>query len=152
MASIFPLTWFGPQLKNTKRMDIVMGDIESLSSYPHYWNFCLVPHLLIGKIDRPAQPSQGWTCHQVVIFHSDLGGSTNGKHSLLLSEPLSILLHPSPYSEIPKQPWNPMLASVNPLTSAVPKIQPAQPDNPEARVYGSKAKVWPYGLFPAVHM
>ena len=45
-----------------------------------------------------------------------------------------------------------MLASVNPVTSVVPKIQPAQPDNPEARMYGSMAEVWPYGLFPAVHM
>ena len=45
-----------------------------------------------------------------------------------------------------------MLASVNLVTSAVPKIQPAQPDNPEARVYVSMAKVWPYGLFPAGHM
>ena len=45
-----------------------------------------------------------------------------------------------------------MLASVNPVTSAVPKIQPEQPDNPEARVYGSRDEVWPYGLFPAGHM
>ena len=44
-----------------------------------------------------------------------------------------------------------MLASVNPVTSVVPKIQPAQPDNPEARMYGSMADVWSYGLFPAVH-
>ena len=63
-----------------------------------------------------------------------------------------MLLHPSPYAEIQKKPWNPMLASVNPVTSAVPKSQLTQPDNPEARVYGSKAEVWPYGLFPAGHM
>ena len=44
-----------------------------------------------------------------------------------------------------------MLASVNPVTSEVSKIQPAQPDNTEAQVYGSKAEVWPYGLFPARH-
>ena len=41
---------------------------------------------------------------------------------------------------------------MNPVTSAVPKSQPSQPDNPEARVYVSKSKVWPYGLFPAGHM
>ena len=62
------------------------------------------------------------------------------------------MLHPCPYEEIPKQPWNPILASVNPETSAVTNIQPAQPEKPEARVYGSKAEVWPYGLFPAGHM
>ena len=45
-----------------------------------------------------------------------------------------------------------MLASVNPVTSAVPNSQPAQPNNPEAWVYGSMAEVWPYGLFPAGHM
>ena len=55
-------------------------------------------------------------------------------------------------TEISKQPWDHILASVNPVTSAVPKIQPAQPYNPEARVYGSMAKVWTYGLFPAGHM
>ena len=45
-----------------------------------------------------------------------------------------------------------MLASVNPVISATPKIQPAQTDNPEAWVYGSKAEVWPYDLFPAGKM
>ena len=37
MASIFPQTWFGPQFKHVKGVDIFMGDIESLSSYPNYW-------------------------------------------------------------------------------------------------------------------
>ena len=59
-----------------------------------------------------------------------------------------ILIHPSPYAEILREPWNPILASVNPVTSAVIKSQRAQPDNPEARVYISKAKVFPYELFP----
>ena len=63
-----------------------------------------------------------------------------------------MLLHPSPYAEIPKQPWNPMLDSVNLVTSEFPKGQQTQPDNSEARVYGSKSKVWPYGLFPEVNM
>ena len=139
MDSIFPQTRFGPQFKHAKGVDIVMGDIEYLSSYPHYWKLCLVHHLLIGNFNRPAQPAQGWTCHQVVFCHSVLGGSTNGKHSLLSLTPPTMLLHPSPYEEIPKQPWNPMLASVNPVTSAVPKSQPEQPDNPEAQVHGSKA-------------
>ena len=53
----------------------------------------------------------------------------------------AMILHPSPYTEIPKQPWNPMLDSVNPVTSAVIKSQPAQPDNLEAQVYESKAEV-----------
>ena len=129
-----------------------MGDIYYLSSYPHYWKSCLAPHLLIGKIDRPAQLAQGWTCHQDVFYHSYLVVSTNGNHSLLLLTPPAMLLHPFPYAEIPKQPWNPMLDSVNPVTSAVPKSQPVQPDNPEARVYGSKSEVWSYGLFPSGHM
>ena len=63
-----------------------------------------------------------------------------------------MLLHPSPYIDIPKQPWNPMLGSVNPVNSEVPNIQLAQPDNNESWVYGSKSEVWPYGLFPAGHM
>ena len=58
----------------------------------------------------------------------------------------------SPHAEISKKPWDPMLDSMNPVTSAVPKIQPVQPDNPESWVYGLKAKVWSYGLFPAIHM
>ena len=129
-----------------------MGDIDYLSSYPHYWKSCLVPHLLIGNFNRPNQPAQGCTCHQVVFCHSDLVGSTNGKHSLLLLTPTAMLLHPSPYIDILNKPWNTMLDSVNPVTSAVPKSRPAQPDNPEARVYVSNPEVWPYGLLPAGHM
>ena len=87
-----------------------------------------------------------------MFCNSEWGGSTDGKHSLLLLTPPAILIHPSPYVEITKQHWNPMLDSVNPLISSVPNSQPAQPDNPEARVYGSKAEVWPYGLFPAGKM
>ena len=45
-----------------------------------------------------------------------------------------------------------MLASMNPLTSEVSNIKTAQPYNPEARVYGSNAEVWPYGLLPAGHI
>ena len=59
MVYIFPHTWFGPQLKHAKGVDIVMGDIESLSSYPHYWKSRLVVHLLIENFDRPDQPAQG---------------------------------------------------------------------------------------------
>ena len=44
MTSLFPQTWFGPQFKHAKGMEIFMGDIESLSTYPHYWMLCLVPH------------------------------------------------------------------------------------------------------------
>ena len=66
--------------------------------------------------------------------------------------PPAMLLQPSPYAEIPKQPWNPMLATVNPVNSEVPKSQPAQPNNPEAQVYVSEAEVWPYGLLPAGNM
>ena len=63
-----------------------------------------------------------------------------------------MLLYPSQYANIPKQTWNPTLASVNPVNSAVPNSQPAQLDNPEAWVYGSKTKVCPYGLLPAGNM
>ena len=45
-----------------------------------------------------------------------------------------------------------MLGIVNPVTSAVPKSQPAKPDNPESWVYVSKSEVCPYGLFPEGHM
>ena len=95
-----------------------------------------MPHLLIGKIDRSVQPAQGWTFCQTVFCHSDLLLITYWKHSLLLLIPPAMLLHLITYSEIPKQPRNPMLASLNPVTSEVPNIQLAQPDNPEARVYG----------------
>ena len=42
-----------------------------------------------------------------------------------------MIIQPSPYEDIPNQTWNPMLASVNPVSSAVPKIKLAQPDNTE---------------------
>ena len=100
MSSLLPQTWSGPQLKHAKGVEIVLGDMESLSSYPHYWESCLVPHLLIGNFDRLSQPAQGWNCHQAVFCHSYLGGNTDGKHSLLLLTPPAMILHPSPYSEI----------------------------------------------------
>ena len=59
MDSLSPQTWFGPQLKNAKVVEIVMGDIESFSSYPHCWKLCLVVHLLIGNFNRSDQPAQG---------------------------------------------------------------------------------------------
>ena len=62
ISSIFPQTQFGPQFKHSKGADIVMGDIESLSIYPHYCKSCLVPNLLIRNIYRPAQLARGWTC------------------------------------------------------------------------------------------
>ena len=96
-----------------------MGDIEYLFTYPHYWKSSLVPHLLIGEINCPAQLTQGWTCHQAEFRHSDLVGSTNGEHSFPLLTPLNILLHTSPYADIPKQYWNPMLDGVNPMNSEV---------------------------------
>ena len=79
MASIFNQNWFGTKLKHAKGVEIVMVDIESLSSYPHYWKSCLVPHLLMGNFDRPDQPAQVWNYHQAVFFNSDLGGRIYGK-------------------------------------------------------------------------
>ena len=131
MDSLFPQTWFGTHFKHDKGVEIVMGDIESLFSHPHFWKTYLMPHLLIGKIDHPDQPAQGWNFHQLVFCRSYLGGSTDWKQSLLLLMPNGMLLHPFPYAEIPNQYWNSTLASANPVTSSVPKIQPAQPDNPE---------------------
>ena len=71
---------------------------------------------------------------------------------MLLLTPTNMLLHPIPYSEIPKQPWNPMLDSANPVNSTVTKSQPAQYETSETQVYVSKAQLCPYGLFPIVYM
>ena len=70
MAFILPHTRFGPKFKHTKGVDIFMGDIYSLSNYPHYWKSSLVPHLLVGNIDCPVQLSQGWIFHQEEFWHS----------------------------------------------------------------------------------
>ena len=70
----------------------------------------------------------------------------------MLLTPPNILLHLDTYAEVPKKPWNPTLDSLNPVNSEVKMSQPAQPEEPEARVYGSKFDVWPYILFPAVKM
>ena len=66
----------------------------------------------------------------------------------MLFTPPNMILHPGPYAEVPKQPCNDMLASVNAVNSTLKMIQPEQPEDPEARVYGSEFEVWPYGLFP----
>ena len=47
-----------------------------------------------------------------------------------------MLIHPYPYAEMPKQPWNTILAGVNPFTSKGSMRQPKLPDNPEGKVYG----------------
>ena len=68
MVSFPPQNRFGSQFKDTKGLDIAIGDIDSLFTYPYYWKSFLVPHLLIGKIDHPAKLAQGWTCHQAGFF------------------------------------------------------------------------------------
>ena len=113
MASILPHTRFGPNFKHAKVVEIVIGDMESLSTYPHYWNYHLVPQILSGKFYCYFKLTQGCTCTQVECHHSDLGGSTNGVHSLMLLTPPNVLINPVPYTEVPKQPCNPMVASIN---------------------------------------
>ena len=68
-----------------------------------------------------------------------------GNTEVFRSKPLA---HAGTYAEIPNQPWNPMLASVNLVILEATRIQPEQPEKPEDWVYGSKSEVWPYGLFP----
>ena len=58
-----------------------------------------------------------------------------------------MLLHPDPYAEVPKKPWNPMLACANPVNSASKMDQPEQPEAPEPWFYGKKFEVWTYVLF-----
>ena len=152
MAYLFPHTSFGTNFKHAKGVEIVMGGIYSLSTYTHYCMSSLAPYLLVGKIDCPVQLAKGWNCQQAEFWHSDLGGSTNWEYSLMLLTPYNILLFPSPYAEVPKQPWNPMLDSVNSVNSSVTMSQLAQPEDPEAQVYGPKSTVWPCGLFPAGKM
>ena len=100
MTSIFPKTRFGYQLKHAKGVDILMGDIESLSTYPHYCKSVLVPNLRIGKINRPDQLAQGGIFHQEGFCHPDLGGITDEEHSLLLLTHPAMLLQPCTYEDI----------------------------------------------------
>ena len=58
MDYLFPHNRFGPNFKHAKGVDIVMGDIESLSIHPNYWKSSLVPHSLVGKIYCPFQIAQ----------------------------------------------------------------------------------------------
>ena len=70
----------------------------------------------------------------------------------MLLTPPNMLLHPGPYAELPNQPFKPVLASLNPVNSEVKINQLAQPEEPEARVYGLKFEFWPYGLLPVEKM
>ena len=69
--------------------------------------------------------------------------SEDGTHTVIENEVISTGNESIPPSDvgtdISKQTWDHILASVNPVTSAVPKSQPAQPDNPGAWVYVSMA-------------
>ena len=60
MASIFPHTPFGTKFKHAQGVYIVMGYIESLSTYTNYWKSYLVPRFLLGKINHPVQLAQWW--------------------------------------------------------------------------------------------
>ena len=84
--------------------------------------------------------------------NSDLGGSTYGEHSLMLLMYPNMILHPSPYVEIPNKPRKPMLDGTNTVNSAATMSQRAQPQEPEARVYESKSEVWTYDLLTAGKM
>ena len=113
MAPLFPHTCFGPKFEHDNMVDIVMGNVESLSTYLHYRKSSLVPHILSGKLACYFKLAQGWICHQAEFKHSGLGVSTNWVHSLMIFTPPNMLLHPGSYSKVPKKPWKPMLDSVN---------------------------------------
>ena len=89
---------FFPKFKHSKAVDIAMGDMKSLSTYPHYWNSSLVIHILSWKFYYYFKLAQGWNCHQAEFQHSGLGRSTDGVHSLMLLTPRNILLCPGLYS------------------------------------------------------
>ena len=148
MDYISPCNPFGYKFKHDKAVDNAMQDTQSLSSYPPYWKSYLVPHILSGKFNCSFNLTQGWNFHQAEFKHSNLGGNTDGVHSLMLLTPPNMMLYPGTYTEVPNQLWNPMLASINPFNLEIKMDQPAQPEVPEDWVYGMKSKVWPYGLVP----
>ena len=79
-----------------------MGVTESLSNYPCYCKSSLVTHILSGKFDCSFKIAQGLTYCQAEFQHSDLGGSTNEVHILMLFTPPNILIHLGPSSEVSK--------------------------------------------------
>jgi hypothetical protein len=155
MSDLFPRTRFvpRPQLTASYDVDLVLGDCSGVPNHESYWTARPVPHLLAGSITSCSgsshSPPASWTRHSHLFKHSDMGGSTDGIHKLMLFVPP---MWSSPSKESPpllKQPWIPLQAALHPVTSARPADKPQVPTVRDARVYHDGSEVLPFGLFPA---
>ena len=151
MSSLFPSTQIvpRPQLTASYDVDLALGDFSEVTSQESYWNACPVPHLLTGSIEAsstpPPSPPGSWTIHSQLFKHSNMGGSTDGIHRLMLFVPTSCS---TPLHTV-KQPWIPLQAALQTVTSAPPAAAPQAPEAREAQVYQDGSDILPFGLFPA---
>ena len=95
MSTLFPRTRFvpRPQLTASYEVDLVLGDCTGVPNHENYWKARPVPHLLTGGTDGSPStlpsPPESWTRHSHWFKHSDMGGSTDGTHRLMLFVPPS---------------------------------------------------------------
>ena len=135
MAYLFPRTWFGPHFKHAKGVDIVIWRYLFLIFLSTLFEVFFGVSFTDRELQPPCPTCTGVDFPSGCILPFRLGRKHRWEAQFIFLTPPEMLLCPSPYSDIPKQLWNPMLAGVNPVNSVVTKIQPAQPDNPEAWVY-----------------
>ena len=133
---------------------LVLGDCSEVTSQETYWNARPVPHLLTTSTatSSPSAPTapKSWTTHSHLCKHSDMGGSTDGIHRLMLFVPPSCSTPSISAPTLPGQSWIPLQAALQPVTSPHPATEPHAHEAREGRVYKEGPEVLPFGLFPAL--
>lgn len=151
MRALFPSTSFVGGSACLDSVDLVMTDVASLPpSSQQYWASVDVPHLvLLGNAPHPVTPA-GWSSAGMTLAHCDMGGETDGVHSILLLLPRSMPAPDGPPPTPPSLPWAPLRGSLNPVQPASRAAVPSDPGGLRAEVsYTANGKeVLPHGLFP----
>ena len=126
VLSLFPHCRFvsQPQFSLNYTVDLVVGDIASFSNHATYWNARQVPYLLsVGEglaSTLVPTPPETWSTYSHPFSPSDMGGSTCGIHQLMVFIPPPHSTLPASSLALPVQPWIPLHAALNPVTSAQP--------------------------------
>ena len=151
MRAMFPSTSFcsGACMGS---VDLALMDVALLPvSEQRYWDAVRIPHLvLLGDEPPPALP-RGWAAVSERLSHKDLGGASDGEHSLLLLLPSQLAADCGRQASLPTFPWTPLRSSINPVLAAPRAAAPPVCSSPRAWVCrtANGKEVLPHGLFPS---
>ena len=135
-------------------VDVVFGNVSALPArHSAYWSETRLPHFVSVDRDEDGRmdPPRGWQCFAQELLHSQCGGSTDGRSTVLaFLHSDQVAAQPLARSP-PPQSWRPLVEKVNTLNKAVQVPEELRPTVPLA----IPAPVWngadllPWGLFPA---